>query len=133
MSAIANCLDMVSESKSKPVTRQELYALAWQEPMLRVAERFGVSSSYLARVFTELRVPRPAPGYWAKREFGKSPPKPDLPPALPGGLTEWTPGSSVGTAVQTVARSVRSANANELATTGASPAAYTSVSSTASA
>jgi len=97
----------------KPVTREDLYALAWQEPMLRVAERFGVSSSYLARVFTELKIPRPAPGYWAQLEFGKSPPKPDLPPALPGDLTEWSPGSAVGTAVRTVARAKCSANTNE--------------------
>jgi hypothetical protein len=50
--------------------------------MLRVVERFGVASSYVARVFTELRVPRPAQGYWARREFGKEPPRPPLPPAL---------------------------------------------------
>lgn len=101
---------MTNASTPKLVTRQDLYDLAWQEPMLRVAERFGVSSSYLARVFTELRVPRPAPGYWAQREFGKSPPKPDLPPALPGDLTEWSPGSAVGTTVRTVAKAKRSAN-----------------------
>lgn len=97
----------------RAVSRQELYDLAWQEPMLRVAERFGVSSSYLARVFTELKIPRPAPGYWAQREFGKSPPRPDLPHALPGGLTEWSPGSSVGTVVRSVAKAVRSVNAGE--------------------
>lgn len=75
--------------------------------MLRVAERFGVSSSYLARVFTELRVPRPAPGYWAQREYGKAPPKPELPPARPGDLTEWRPGVSVGTIVRSVERAAR--------------------------
>lgn len=83
--------------------------MAWQEPMLRVAERFGVSSSYLARVFTEMRVPRPALGYWTKHEFGKSPPKPELPPARPGDLTEWRPGTGVGTAVRTVAKAIRAA------------------------
>lgn len=96
-------------SEAKSLTREELYDLAWREPMLRVAERFGVSSSYLARVFTELNVPRPAPGYWAQREFGKSPPKPDLPPARPGDITEWCPGASVGTAVRSLARAARTA------------------------
>lgn len=100
-----------ASSPQESVTRQELYELAWQEPMLRVAERFGVSSSYLARVFTELRIPRPAPGYWAQREFGKSPPKPTLPPAQPGDPTEWSPGASVGTAVRTMARAVRNSTA----------------------
>ena len=94
-------------SEPKSLTREELYDLAWREPMLRVADRFGVSSSYLARVFTELKVPRPRQGYWAQREFGKSPPKPDLPPARPGDITEWSPGASVGTAVRSLARAAR--------------------------
>jgi hypothetical protein len=80
---VSASIDPTTSSSPKSVTRQELYDLAWQEPMLRVAERFGVSSSYLTRVFTELRVPRPARGYWAQREFGKSPPQPELPPARP--------------------------------------------------
>lgn len=98
-------------SSSQTVTRQELYDLAWQMPMLRVAERFGVSSSYLARVFTELKIPRPAPGYWAQREFGKSPPIPDLPPARPGELTDWSPGTSVGATVRNLTKVALSATA----------------------
>lgn len=98
-------------TSSQTVTRQELYDLAWQMPMLRVAQRFGVSSSYLARVFTELRIPRPAPGYWAQVEFGKSPPKPSLPPTRPGELTEWHPGTSVGATVRSTANVVRRASA----------------------
>lgn len=86
--------------------------------MLRVAERFGVSSSYLSRVFTELRVPRPAPGYWTQHEFGKSPPIPMLPPARPGDLTEWSPGTSVGTAVRTVAKAIRAAKVSAVGQTG---------------
>ena len=104
--------DQTITSAPKSVTRQELYELAWQEPMLRVAERFGVSSSYLARVFTELRVPRPPPGYWAQREFGKSPPVPDLPPARPGDLISWSPGTAVGTAVRAVAQAIRGTKVN---------------------
>jgi hypothetical protein len=32
------------------VTREELYELVWAESMLKVAARFEVSSSYIARV-----------------------------------------------------------------------------------
>lgn len=96
--------DSAANFPAKPVSRAELYDLAWREPMLRIAERFGVSSSYLARVFTELRVPRPERGYWAKLLVGKEPPKPALPPARPGELTEWKPGASVGTATRTVVK-----------------------------
>jgi hypothetical protein len=94
-------------TSSQAVTRQELYDMAWQMPMLRVAERFGVSSSYLARVFTELRIPRPPPGYWAQVEFGKSPARPSLPPARPGELTEWSPGTSVGATVRSLTKVVQ--------------------------
>lgn len=75
------------------LTREQLYELVWREPMLKVAERFGVSSSYLARVCTELRVPRPERGYWAKLEFGKNPPRPELPPPQPQrhcGVEAWS-------------------------------------------
>ena len=63
------------------LSREQLYELVWREPMLRVGERFGVSSSYLARVCTELRVPRPPRGFWAQLEFGKAPAQEPLPDA----------------------------------------------------
>jgi hypothetical protein len=82
--------------RAEPLTRERLYELVWSEPMLRVAERFGVSSTYMARVCADLRVPRPARGYWAQREFGKALPEtPPLPIARPGDVTAWTPGVSL--------------------------------------
>ena len=41
------------------VSREELYRLVWSEPINRIAERFDVSGSYLARICTLLNVPRP--------------------------------------------------------------------------
>jgi len=75
-----------------PIARAALYELVWSEPMLKVAARYGVSSSYLARVCTSLNVPRPERGYWAKLEVGKAPPRPALPDPGPGDLLEWVPG-----------------------------------------
>jgi hypothetical protein len=72
------------------VTREELYQLVWSEPMIRAAERFGVSGSYLARVCGILSVPRPERGYWAKLAVGKAPPVPPLPAARPGDPVEWS-------------------------------------------
>ena len=91
----------------EPLSREQLYDLVWREPMLKVGEKYGVSSSYLARVCTELRVPRPERGYWSKLEFGKADPRPALPPAQPGDVTEWSPGATVGTRQRTVARERR--------------------------
>lgn len=73
-----------------PVSREALYGMVWSEPMLRVAARFGVSSSYMARVCTLLNVPRPERGYWAKLAVGKAPKQPPLPEPRPGDPLEWT-------------------------------------------
>jgi hypothetical protein len=73
-----------------PVSREALYLMVWSEPMLRVAARFGVSSSYMARVCTLLNVPRPERGYWAKLAVGKAPKQPPLPEPRPGDPLEWT-------------------------------------------
>jgi hypothetical protein len=40
-------VDRINKSK---VTREDLYEQVWLEPMLRVAERHGVSSSIMASV-----------------------------------------------------------------------------------
>ncbi len=72
-----------------PVTREALYELVRSEPMLKVAPRYGVSSSYLARICALLNVPRPHPGYRNKLAVGKAPKKPDLPDARPGDELVW--------------------------------------------
>ena len=71
------------DTPSTPLTREALYALVWAEPMLKVAARYNVSSSYMARVCTLLNVPRPERGYWARLAVGKASPMPPLPEARP--------------------------------------------------
>lgn len=72
------------------ITREELYELVWSTPMIKVAEKFDVSGSYLARVCTALRVPRPERGYWAKLAVGKAPERPTLPEPQPGDPIVWS-------------------------------------------
>jgi len=72
------------------IAREELYELIWSMPMTKVAEKFSVSGSYMARVCSVLAVPRPERGYWAKLEFGKAPARPALPEALPGDPLFWS-------------------------------------------
>lgn len=76
-------------------SREDLYAAVWAEPLRKLAERFQVSDSYLARVCDSLQVPRPQAGYWAKKEAGRAPAPTPLPPALPGDPTEWNAGGGV--------------------------------------
>lgn len=77
------------------MTREELYELVWSTPMIRVAEKFEVSGSYLARVCTELRVPRPERGYWAKLAVGKAPQRSALPDPMPGDPIVWSRGAGL--------------------------------------
>jgi len=72
------------------VSREELYKLVWLMPMTKAAKKYSVSGSYMARVCTVLRVPRPPVGYWAKLEVGKAPARPELPEALPGDQLFWS-------------------------------------------
>lgn len=72
-----------------PISRETLYELAWSQPMTSIAKMFDVSSSYLARLYTKLEVPKPAPGYWAKVAAGKTVTKPELPDPKPSTLLEW--------------------------------------------
>ncbi len=72
------------------ISRDELYRLVWSEPMTKIAQRFNVSGSYLARVCTLLNVPRPERGYWAKLAHGKAPPQPPLPAPQPGDPLHWS-------------------------------------------
>lgn len=77
------------------VSRQTLYDEVWAEPVAIVAKRYEVSGSFLARICTDLRVPRPARGYWAKLEAGKRLNRPPLPDALAGDFNEWLPGAGL--------------------------------------
>ena len=72
------------------ISREELYELVWSMPMVKVAEHFKVSGSYMARVCSVLRVPRPERGYWAKLAVGKALEKPPLPEAQPGDQLSWS-------------------------------------------
>jgi hypothetical protein len=72
------------------VTREELYELVWSTPMSKVAAQYNVSGSYMARVCTVLRVPRPERGYWAKLQVGRAPKQPPLPDARMGDQLTWS-------------------------------------------
>ena len=79
----------MSNGRKAPVSREQLYEEVWAEPMTKVALKYGVSSSFMARVCTWLNVPRPERGYWAKLAVGKTTKQPPLPEAEPGDELEW--------------------------------------------
>jgi hypothetical protein len=61
--------------------REKLYEEVWTEPVLVVANRYGVSNVALAKACRKLAVPLPPRGYWARIRAGrKAPTRPPLPP-----------------------------------------------------
>jgi hypothetical protein len=65
-------------------TRQELYDLVWLEPMQKLAKRFEMSDTGLAKICRSADIPRPPRGFWAKLAAGKKVVRIDLPNRGPG-------------------------------------------------
>lgn len=59
--------------------RERLYEEVWTEPVVKVAEHYGVSGPALAKTCRKLDVPLPPRGYWAKLKAGKKPRRMQLP------------------------------------------------------
>jgi hypothetical protein len=84
-----------------PVNRKVLYAQVWAEPMLSLAKKYHVSSSYLARVCQRMNIPRPERGYWAKIRAGKITRQTALPAKRPDDEATWSRlGQQVGSQVE---------------------------------
>src|SRR2546430_10558267 len=69
---------------AKQLSRAELYALVWSEPMKTLSARFGISNVALKKTCARAVIPTPDRGYWAKKEAGKSPMQQALPERPPG-------------------------------------------------
>ncbi|MBB3398833.1 hypothetical protein [Rhizobium sp. BK060] len=82
------------------ITREELYQLVWSVAGKVAAAKLDVSDSYLNRVCKALDVPRPPPGWWAKRQAGRAPAPPPLPAARPGRLAGWSRGDAGGAPIR---------------------------------
>jgi hypothetical protein len=61
------------------LTREELYAQVWAEPMTKLAQRYGMSDRGLAKVCTRIDIPVPGRGYWARVQSGQVPLEAKLP------------------------------------------------------
>lgn len=75
------------------VTREQLYAEVWAQPMTTVAQKYEVSSNYLARICERLKVPRPPRGYWQQRAVGRADDQAPLGEPEPGDDLVWSRGT----------------------------------------
>jgi hypothetical protein len=61
--------------------REELYAEVWEKPLVKIAQKYGISAVMVGKVCRKLQIPLPGRGYWVKKEFGKPVERPPLPEA----------------------------------------------------
>jgi hypothetical protein len=61
--------------------REELYKEVWDQPLTRLAPKYGISAVALGKVCDKLQIPLPGRGFWTKKEFGKSVERLPLPEA----------------------------------------------------
>ena len=60
-------------------SRVELFELVWSKPMTHLSKELGLSDVGLRKICVKYGIPLPARGYWARLQFGKQDPRPDLP------------------------------------------------------
>lgn len=76
------------------LSREELYALVWSEPVWTLAKRFGLSDNGLRKRCKAMNVPTPPKGYWQKTRHGGRQRLPGLPPLHTGSRTRPTTGDA---------------------------------------
>jgi len=52
--------------------RVDLYNKVWDQPLVRLSRRFGISDVRLGKICRKLKIPHPGRGYWAKRAVGQA-------------------------------------------------------------
>jgi len=84
-------------SDSVTLKREELYAQVWADPMIRLAARYGITGTGLAKICRKLNIPVPSRGYGQRKQVGRPDPQPPLPPGAQG-----TPATVIITPTPTV-------------------------------
>ena len=56
---------------SKELSREELFALVWEQPTSEIAKQLGISDVAVGKLCAKLQVPKPPRGYWARRKAGQ--------------------------------------------------------------
>ncbi len=68
------------------LSREELYAQVWAEPMTKLAQRYGLSDRGLGKICARMGVPTPSRGHWARVASGRTPHQAILPAIRTGQL-----------------------------------------------
>ncbi|PUE35519.1 hypothetical protein [Limnohabitans sp. Hippo4] len=60
-------------------SRQELFEMVWQTPMIHLAKQLNVSDVGLRKICIKHGIPLPERGHWTQKQFGQEEPQPELP------------------------------------------------------
>jgi hypothetical protein len=60
-------------------TRQQLFELIWETPMVHLSKQLNISSRTLRDLCVKHGIPLPARGYWTRVQLGQADPLPELP------------------------------------------------------
>jgi len=52
--------------------RVALYNEVWDQPLVKLSKKYGISDVRIGKVCRRLKIPHPARGYWAKRAVGQT-------------------------------------------------------------
>ena len=67
----ARLMTILSVMHNQYWKREELYKEVWEQPLLKLAPKYGISAVALGKVCRRLKIPVPGRGYWAKLAVGK--------------------------------------------------------------
>ena len=81
---------MAGDDRHTELTREELYAQVWAEPMTKLARKYGLSDRGLAKICDRMGIPTPGRGYWAKVQSGHTTKQEKLPALKAGQLEKVT-------------------------------------------
>lgn len=65
---------------SVTIHREQLYNEVWSMPLVKLADRYGISDVALGKICRKMNIPRPGLGYWAKVQAGMPLKRTPLPP-----------------------------------------------------
>ncbi len=72
------------------LTREELYEQVWSEPMVTLAQKYGLSDVGLRKKCKKLNIPLPPQGYWLRSRQAKAENHPPLPSFNGDGMVKIT-------------------------------------------
>ena len=78
--AVAHEYSLSKDKLINTYDRETLYKEIWSEPIIKVAQRYGVSDVAIHKICKAMDIPKPPAGYWRQLETGKQVDRIPLPP-----------------------------------------------------